>query len=189
MPSLTTWHAAGGGAASAALALPPLAEDAYGPFSGQVTGAARQALRRAVLEAEPRLVEPLFLCEVCAGGGWVGGRVGAVNSERVLDSHLHLQHVYSAGFASTPPLDTCLCSPTPPSPSPHPLAPSCRSPPAPRACRPCTRCWGGAAPASSARRCARAPTSSPCTRTCRPRRRSALRTSCGAAPRAPPPPR
>ena len=39
----------------------------YGPFSGQVTSAARQALRRAVLEADPRLVEALFLCEVGAG--------------------------------------------------------------------------------------------------------------------------
>lgn len=33
------------------------------PFC-QVTSAARQALRRAVLEADPRLVEALFLCEV-----------------------------------------------------------------------------------------------------------------------------
>lgn len=33
------------------------------PFR-QVTSAARQALRRAVLEADPRLVEALFLCEV-----------------------------------------------------------------------------------------------------------------------------
>ncbi|KAL4448964.1 hypothetical protein ABPG77_007681 [Micractinium sp. CCAP 211/92] len=41
-----------------------LAEDVYGPFSGQVTSAARQALRRAVLEADPRLVEAMFLCEV-----------------------------------------------------------------------------------------------------------------------------
>lgn len=48
-----------GGAASVRLA-----EDVYGPFSGQVTSAARQALRRAVLEADPRLAEALFLCEV-----------------------------------------------------------------------------------------------------------------------------
>ena len=41
-----------------------LAEDVYGPFSGQVTSAARQAMRRAVLEAHARLVEAMFLCEV-----------------------------------------------------------------------------------------------------------------------------
>lgn len=35
----------------------------------QVTSAARQALRRAVLEGDPRLVEALFLCEVKGGGG------------------------------------------------------------------------------------------------------------------------
>lgn len=57
-----------------------LAEDVYGPFSGQVTSAARQALRRAVLEADPRLAEALFLCEVSCttthsglynGSGWL----------------------------------------------------------------------------------------------------------------------
>lgn len=41
-----------------------LLEDVYGPFSGQVTSAARQAVRRAVLEAGPRLAEAAFLCEV-----------------------------------------------------------------------------------------------------------------------------
>jgi len=41
-----------------------LAEDVYGPMSGQVTAMARQAFRRAVLEADPRLVEAMFLCEV-----------------------------------------------------------------------------------------------------------------------------
>ncbi|PRW32859.1 ribosomal S5 Elongation factor G III V family [Chlorella sorokiniana] len=58
--------AAGGEGCSAAEAAAQLhlAEDVYGPFSGQVTSAARQALRRAVLEADPRLVEALFLCEV-----------------------------------------------------------------------------------------------------------------------------
>ena len=41
-----------------------LAKDVYGPFSGQVTSAVRQAMRRAVLEAHARLVEAMFLCEV-----------------------------------------------------------------------------------------------------------------------------
>ncbi len=41
-----------------------LAEDVYGPFSGQVSSAARQALRRAVAEAHPLLVEAMLLCEL-----------------------------------------------------------------------------------------------------------------------------
>lgn len=57
----------GGDTATSAAASLALSEDVYGPFSGQVTSAARQALRRAVLEADPRLVEALFLCEVRAG--------------------------------------------------------------------------------------------------------------------------
>ena len=39
-------------------------EDVYGPFLGQVTSAAKQAFRRAVLESGPRLVESDFLCEI-----------------------------------------------------------------------------------------------------------------------------
>lgn len=42
----------------------PLQEDVYGPFSGQLTSAARQAFRGAVMEAGPRLAEAAFLCEV-----------------------------------------------------------------------------------------------------------------------------
>lgn len=49
---------------SIAAASSGLAEDVYGPISGQVTSVARQAFRRALLEAEPRLVEAMFLCEV-----------------------------------------------------------------------------------------------------------------------------
>jgi len=41
-----------------------LLEDVYGPFSGQITSAVRQAVRRAVLEAGPRLAEAAFLCEI-----------------------------------------------------------------------------------------------------------------------------
>lgn len=41
-----------------------LAEDVYGPMSGQVTSVACQVFRRALLEADPRLVEAMFLCEV-----------------------------------------------------------------------------------------------------------------------------
>lgn len=42
----------------------PLYEDVYGPLSGQITSAARQAFRKAVLASGPRLVESHFLCEV-----------------------------------------------------------------------------------------------------------------------------
>lgn len=50
-----------------------LAEDVYGPFSGQVTSAVRQAIRRAVLEANPRLVEAMFLCEVSSSAEVLSG--------------------------------------------------------------------------------------------------------------------
>ena len=63
----TTLPPAGGDSTAAVQQQLQLGEDVYGPFSGQVTSAARQALRRAVLEADPRLVEALFLCEVGAG--------------------------------------------------------------------------------------------------------------------------
>lgn len=58
-----------GGAASTQ----QLAEDVYGPFSGQVTSAARQAFRRALLEANPRLVEAMFLCEVATASEALSG--------------------------------------------------------------------------------------------------------------------
>lgn len=41
-----------------------LLEDVYGPFSGQITSAVRQAVRRSVFEAGPRLAEAAFLCEI-----------------------------------------------------------------------------------------------------------------------------
>lgn len=49
---------------SGAAAATRLAEDVYGPMSGQVTSVAKQVFRRALLEAEPRLVEAMFLCEI-----------------------------------------------------------------------------------------------------------------------------
>ena len=64
-----------GGSAAAAAASLARAEDVYGPFSGQVSSAARQAARRAVLEGDPRLVEALFLCEVRLG--WLRWRFAA----------------------------------------------------------------------------------------------------------------
>lgn len=39
----------------------------------QVTAVARQAFRRAVLEASPRLVEAMFLCEVSAASEVLSG--------------------------------------------------------------------------------------------------------------------
>ena len=41
--------------------------------STQVTAVARQALRRAVIEADPRLVEAMFLCEVAAASDVLSG--------------------------------------------------------------------------------------------------------------------
>lgn len=50
-----------------------LAEETYGPFTGQVTSAARTAIRKAVLEAGPRLVEAMFLCEVSTSADALSG--------------------------------------------------------------------------------------------------------------------
>ena len=56
-----------------AMSAAALAEDVYGPFSGQVTSAARQAFRRAILEAGPRLVEAMFLCEIATASEALSG--------------------------------------------------------------------------------------------------------------------
>ena len=50
-----------------------LAEDVYGPFSGQVTSTARQGFRRAVQEGNPRLVEAMFLCQVSTASDALSG--------------------------------------------------------------------------------------------------------------------
>lgn len=39
-------------------------EDIFGPFSGQVSATVRQAIRKAVLDNGPRIVEAYFLCEI-----------------------------------------------------------------------------------------------------------------------------
>ena len=57
-----------------------LAEDVYGPFFGQVTSAARQAMRRAVLEAHVRLVEAMFLCEVSSTAEVLSGARNATSA-------------------------------------------------------------------------------------------------------------
>ena len=60
---------------SSASACGQLAEDVYGPMSGQVTSVARQAFRRAVLEGDPRLVEAMFLCEVSTTAEALSGEI------------------------------------------------------------------------------------------------------------------
>jgi ribosome assembly protein 1 len=58
-----------------------LQEDVYGPFTGQVVTAAAAAFRRAVLEAGPRLVEAVYLCQLQAAAEALSG-VYAVLSRR-----------------------------------------------------------------------------------------------------------
>ena len=48
-------------------------EEQYGPFSGQVTSAAREAIRRAVLKAGPRLVEAMYLSVITTTSEALGG--------------------------------------------------------------------------------------------------------------------
>ena len=62
-----------------------LAEDVYGPLSGQVTSVARQAFRRALLEAHPRLVEAMFLCEVSTTAEALSGAQQGTNFEIIMD--------------------------------------------------------------------------------------------------------
>eukprot|EP00878_Enallax_costatus_P013632 GHUV01014254.1.p1 GENE.GHUV01014254.1~~GHUV01014254.1.p1 ORF type:complete len:573 (+),score=214.81 GHUV01014254.1:327-2045(+) len=59
-----------------------LAESVYGPFSGQVMTAVSSACRRAVLEADPRLVEALYLCQVQAAAEALSGVYAVLNRRR-----------------------------------------------------------------------------------------------------------
>ncbi|KAL0021764.1 hypothetical protein WJX79_006221 [Trebouxia sp. C0005] len=90
-----------------------LAEEVYGPFSGQVTSTARQAFRRAVLEGGPRLVEAMFLCQVSTASEALSGvyavlgrrRARVVREEMREGSDLFSIHAYlpaqaSFGFAN-----------------------------------------------------------------------------------------
>ena len=54
----------------------------------QVTAVARQAFRRAVMEAEPRLVEAMFLCEVAASSDVLSGEPRAGRSTLMLPSSM-----------------------------------------------------------------------------------------------------
>ena len=53
-----------------------LREEIYGPLSGQVTSVARLLFRKALMAADPRLVEAMFFCEVSTSSeGLSGGLV------------------------------------------------------------------------------------------------------------------
>ncbi|CAD7704026.1 unnamed protein product [Ostreobium quekettii] len=57
-------------------------EEVYGPLSGQVINIVNMACRRAVVEAGPRLVEAMYLCEVQVTGSEPLAKVYAVLSRR-----------------------------------------------------------------------------------------------------------
>eukprot|EP00798_Chlamydomonas_sp_ICE-L_P013599 gene13599-19472_t len=59
-----------------------LQEDVYGPFSGQVMTAVGAACRRAVMEAEPRLVEAMYLCEVQTAAEALSGTYAVLGRRR-----------------------------------------------------------------------------------------------------------
>lgn len=65
-----------------------LAEDVYGPFTGQVTAVARHAFRRAVMEADPRLVEAMFLCEVTTASEALSGSMVRVLIDTMLIGYM-----------------------------------------------------------------------------------------------------
>jgi len=59
-----------------------LQEEVYGPFSGQVMTAVAAACKRAVMEADPRLVEALYLCQVQASAEALSGTYAVLNRRR-----------------------------------------------------------------------------------------------------------
>eukprot|EP00897_Mesotaenium_endlicherianum_P004474 jgi/Mesen1/4054/ME000213S03084 len=96
-------HASGGGGGGA---------DLYGPFSGQVITAVREACRSAVMAHSPRLVEAMYFCEVSTTAdalgqvyAVLGKRRAAVLREEMLEGsatftvHAHVPVAESFGFA------------------------------------------------------------------------------------------
>ncbi|KAG2443951.1 hypothetical protein HXX76_002290 [Chlamydomonas incerta] len=59
-----------------------LQEDVYGPFSGQVMTAVALACRRAVMEADARLVEAQYLCQLTASAEALSGMYAVLNRRR-----------------------------------------------------------------------------------------------------------
>jgi len=87
-------------------------EEQYGPFSGQVTSATREAIRRSVLKAGPRLVEAMYLAVInttseALGGTYsvLGRRRAKILSESIREGtgvfiiHSYLPVAASFGFA------------------------------------------------------------------------------------------
>ncbi|PNW73585.1 hypothetical protein CHLRE_13g564950v5 [Chlamydomonas reinhardtii] len=59
-----------------------LQEDVYGPFSGQVMTAVALACRSAVMEADARLVEAQYLCQLTASAEALSGMYAVLNRRR-----------------------------------------------------------------------------------------------------------
>ncbi|MEW5299577.1 MAG: hypothetical protein WDW36_002578 [Sanguina aurantia] len=59
-----------------------LGEEMYGPFSGQVMTAVGAACRRAVMEADPRLVEAMYLCQLQASAEALSGMYAVLGRRR-----------------------------------------------------------------------------------------------------------
>ncbi|GLC55413.1 hypothetical protein PLESTB_000984700 [Pleodorina starrii] len=76
--------ASGSGSASAApwSGRLDLQEDVYGPFSGQVMTAVALACRRAVMEADSRLVEAQYLCQLTASAEALSGMYAVLGRRR-----------------------------------------------------------------------------------------------------------
>jgi ribosome assembly protein 1 len=57
-------------------------EDQYGPFSGQVIAATREAIRQSVLKASPRLVEAMYLSVITTTSEALGGTYSVLGKRR-----------------------------------------------------------------------------------------------------------
>lgn len=88
-------------------------EEQYGPFSGQVISAAREAIRQSVLKAGPRLVEAMYLSVITTTSEALGGTYSVLGRRRakiisesiregtgVFIIHSYLPVAASFGFAN-----------------------------------------------------------------------------------------
>ncbi|PNH11683.1 Elongation factor Tu GTP-binding domain-containing protein 1, partial [Tetrabaena socialis] len=72
----------GGGEATTWSGRLDLQEEVYGPFSGQVMTTVAAACRRAVIEADARLVEAQYLCQLTAGAEALSGMYAVLGRRR-----------------------------------------------------------------------------------------------------------
>lgn len=56
--------------------------DTYGPFGGQIMSTARDLCRKAFMNADPRLVEGLYICTMQVSSGTLGKIYSVIHKRR-----------------------------------------------------------------------------------------------------------